>query len=242
MAIIDIQNLKKYYGKSCGVEDVTLQVNEGEIYGFIGENGSGKSTTIRVLLNLNFPTSGSVRMLDMDCTKESKKIKEFVSYVPSEVVYYPTMKVRDLLKFALKLSPNGSIEDIERLCNYFDLEQFRLIKDLSLGNRKKVSIIQALIKKPKILILDEPTSGLDPLMQDKLFEVLLKEKASGMTIFLSSHNLSEVEKYCDRVSIIKSGKIVFEKELERRDNPIESRRTELEETFMQYYGGTNDEK
>jgi ABC-2 type transport system ATP-binding protein len=208
MSVIEINNITKFYGKDIGVENISLKVEAGEIYGFIGKNGAGKSTTIRLLLNLIFPTSGNATIMGYDCVNDSKKIKEFLSYVPSEVEYYPNMKVIDLLNYSLLLSGNKNKERINELCSFFELEKNRLISELSLGNRKKVSIIQSLLKNPKVIILDEPTSGLDPLMQDKLFKILLEEKAKGACVFLSSHNLSEVEKYCDRVCVIKEGKVV----------------------------------
>lgn len=208
MSVIEIQNLTKYYGEAVGIDGISLSVEAGEIFGFVGQNGAGKSTTIRLLLNLIFPTSGEAVILGYDCVKDSKKIKENLSYVPSEVTYYPSMKVIDLLNYSVALNKISDSEKIEKLCNYFELDKNRMIRELSLGNRKKVSIVQALLDDPKVIILDEPTSGLDPLMQDKLFKLLIDEKAKGVCIFLSSHNLSEVEKYCDRVCVIKKGKIV----------------------------------
>lgn len=155
-----------------------------------------------------FPTSGEAKIKGLDCVKDTKRIKEFLSYVPGEVNYYPNMKVNDLFSYALSLIDNKQTEKVNKLCKYFELDKTRLIQELSLGNRKKVSVIQALLKNPKVIILDEPTSGLDPLIQDKLFKLLLEEKANGVTIFLSSHNLTEVEKYCDKVCVIRKGKIV----------------------------------
>lgn len=208
MNAIEIKHLSKYYGVNRGIEDISLEVKAGEIYGFIGQNGSGKSTTIRILLNMIFPTSGEAKIYGLDCVQDSKEIKKFLGYVPSEVTYYPMMKVIDLFNYASLLGDICDNQRIEDLCTYFELDKNRLIKELSFGNRKKVSIIQALLKNPKVILLDEPTSGLDPLIQDKLFKLLLKEKEKGICIFLSSHNLSEVEKYCDRVCVIKDGRVV----------------------------------
>lgn len=204
---IEINNLSKLYDDVHGVKDITLNIKEGEIFGFIGQNGAGKSTTIRTLLNFIFPTSGSAKILGYDVVSDSKKIKEFLSYVPSEVSYYRNFRVIDLLKYSLALN-GGDQKRIDDLCDYLELDNTRLISELSLGNRKKVSIVQALLKQPKVIILDEPTSGLDPLIQEKLFKLLLDEKKKGTCIFLSSHNLTEVEKYCDRLAIIKNGLIV----------------------------------
>jgi ABC-2 type transport system ATP-binding protein len=213
MNIIEIKNLTKNYGKSRGIESVDLKINKGEIFGFIGPNGAGKSTTIKLLLNLIFPTSGEAKIFDMDCVKETTLIKENIGYVPSEVRYYDNMKVQELINYAKSFRKNIDNEYVEELCKTFDIETEKNISELSLGNKKKVAIIQALIHKPKLLILDEPTNGLDPLIQKKLFSTLVKLKKEGTTIFLSSHNLTEVEEFCDRVAIIKEGKIIEVKEL-----------------------------
>lgn len=205
---IEIKNMTKDYGSVKGIDDISLTVEKGQIYGFVGQNGAGKSTTIRCLLNMIFPTKGEAKIFGLDCINDTKKIKESLSYVPGEVSYYPQMKVYQLFEYAISFNNNRQKEKIDTLCEYFELDKKRYIRELSLGNRKKVSLIQALLKEPKLIILDEPTSGLDPLIQDKLFKLLLKEKEKGTTIFLSSHNLSEVEKYCDKVCVIKKGKIV----------------------------------
>lgn len=208
MKAIEIKNLKKLYGKNIGIKNITLDVKKGEIYGFVGQNGAGKSTTIRILLNMIFPTDGSATIFNMDCIKHTKEIKGMVGYVPGEVSYYPNMKVEDILNYSARLNDIKNPQKLNQLCNYFELEKNKLIRELSLGNRKKVSLVQALLKNPRLIILDEPTSGLDPLIQDKLFRLLSEEKKKGVTVFLSSHNLTDVEKYCDRVCVIKKGEIV----------------------------------
>ena len=208
MNTIVIKSLTKYYGKNKGIENVNLEVKEGEIFGFVGKNGAGKTTTIRILLNMITPNSGEATICDLDCLHQTKKIKKITSYLPGEVEYYQGMKVIDLLNYALSFCEEKDYEYVNKLCEYFELDKNRKISELSLGNRKKIGVIQALLKKPKIIILDEPTSGLDPLMQAKVFQFLLEEKKKGVTIFLSSHNLQEIEKYCDRVAIIKDGEIV----------------------------------
>jgi ABC-2 type transport system ATP-binding protein len=208
MSIIKIKDLTKTYGKSRGIEDVNLQVNKGEIFGFIGPNGAGKSTTIKLLLNLIFPNSGEAKILDLDCVTQTTRIKEHLGYVPSEVRYYDDMKVKDLINYAKSFHTNVDNDYVEALCKTFDVELEKNINQLSLGNKKKVAIVQALIHKPQVLILDEPTNGLDPLIQQKLFTTLLRLKEEGTTTFLSSHNLTEVEEFCDRVAIIKEGKII----------------------------------
>lgn len=208
MKAIKISDLTKSYGKNRGIKNINLEIKEGEIYGFIGPNGAGKSTTIKTLLNFIFPTSGSAKILGKDIVNESKSIKEFTSYVPSEVRYYSEVKVKDILNYAMSFFDYCDSQYLNELCNELEVELDKKIEELSLGNKKKVAIVQALLSNPKIVILDEPTNGLDPLIQQKLFNILLKEKSKGKTIFLSSHNLSEIEKFCDRVAVIKEGEII----------------------------------
>lgn len=207
--MIETKHLSKYYGKHLGIDDVNLLTEKGEIFGFIGPNGSGKSTTIRLLLNLIYKTAGESYIFGLDTENKSKEIKRKIGYVPSEVNYYEFMKVRDLLQLTKRFYSFITNNDINELCEFFEIDQKRKIRELSYGNKKKLAIIQAVIRKPELLILDEPTNGLDPFMQLKLFELLQQLKNHGTTIFLSSHNLNEVQKYCDRVAIIKEGKIIL---------------------------------
>lgn len=215
MNAIEIKNLTKVYGKNRGIKDINISVKEGEIYGFIGPNGSGKSTTIKTLLNFIYSTSGEALIFGMDSVKESEKIKEYVGYVPSEVRYYDDVKVKDIIKYAQSFYPKSNKEYVDRICNELELDMNKKMGELSLGNKKKVAIAQSLINNPKLLILDEPTNGLDPLMQKKLFNILIEEKEKGNTVFLSSHNLVEVQNLCDRVCVIKEGKIVDIIEIEK---------------------------
>lgn len=209
MAAIEFAGLTKFYGKQRGIEDLTFSVEEGEIFGFIGPNGAGKSTTIRLLMNMMFPTAGTATILGHDIVSQSAELKQFTSYVPSEVFYYEQLTVRELLNYAGSFLRDGYDKQlVDSLCARFELDTSRKIEDLSLGNRKKVSLVVALMKRPKVIILDEPAAGLDPLMQNTLFEVLLEHRANGTTIFLSSHNLPEVERYCNRVAVIREGKLV----------------------------------
>jgi ABC-2 type transport system ATP-binding protein len=208
MNAIEIKNLTKYYGKARGIVDVSFNVKEGEILGFIGPNGAGKSTTIRTLLELIHPTSGEATIFGKDCIKDSTQIMMEVGYLPSEVFYYDDMKVIDLLNYSASFYKKDCSKRIKELAEIMDLDLNRKIDELSYGNKKKVGIVQALLHEPKLLILDEPTGGLDPLMQQKFFELLRQENKKGVTIFLSSHVLSEVQKICDRVAIIKEGKII----------------------------------
>ena len=210
-SVIKTNKLTKYFGKSRGIIDIDINVEEGEIYGFIGPNGAGKSTTIRTLLGLIHPTSGSATIFGKDITKYGPEINEEVGYLPSEVFYYEDMKAIDLLKYSGSFYKKDSklIEKrIQELAALLDLDLHKKIDDLSSGNKKKVGIIQGLLHEPKLIILDEPTGGLDPLIQQKFFNLLREENKRGATILFSSHNLNEVQKLCDRVAIIKEGKII----------------------------------
>ncbi|WP_339063352.1 ABC transporter ATP-binding protein [Tepidibacillus marianensis] len=215
MVAIETFNLTKFYGKSRGIIDLNLTINDGEIFGFIGPNGAGKSTTIRTFLNFIFPTSGSAKILGLDSMKDSKEIKKQVGYLPSEVNYYDDMKVKELFHYSAKFYHKNCDQRTKELLEIFDVDANKYFSDLSLGNKKKIAIIQSLLHQPKLLILDEPTSGLDPLMQNKFFEILKEESKKGTTIFFSSHILDEVQKMCDRVAIIKEGQIVKTEEIEK---------------------------
>jgi len=208
MAIIEINHLKKYYGRHRGIEDVSFQVEEGEIFGFIGPNGAGKSTTIRTLLSLIYPTSGSATVFGLDCIRNGPEIRARVGYLPSEVFYYDSMRVIDVLKYSASFYKNVNPARIKELASIMDLDLTKKVEDLSYGNKKKVGIVQGLLHEPKLIILDEPTSGLDPLMQQKFFDLIAAENKKGATVLFSSHILPEVQKLCSRVAIIKDGSIV----------------------------------
>ena len=208
MSIVDIRSLKKYYGNARGIEDVTFSVEEGEIFGFIGPNGAGKSTTIRTLLALIRPTSGSATIFGKDCIRFAPEIAQSVGYLPSEIFYYDGMRVIDLLKYSASFYRKDCAKRIQTLSERLDLDLKKKIDDLSFGNRKKVGIVQALLHEPRLIILDEPTSGLDPLMQQRCFDLLREENRKGAAVLFSSHVLSEVHKLCARVAIIKEGCII----------------------------------
>lgn len=208
MNVIEIKNLTKNYGKARGITDVSFNVQQGEIFGFIGPNGAGKSTTIRTLLSLIYPTSGSATIFGKDCVEFGPEIKKEIGYLPSEVFYYDNMKVIELLKYSASFYKKDCSKRIKELAEIMDLDLNKKIDDLSFGNKKKVGIVQGLLHEPKLIILDEPTSGLDPLMQQKFFDLLEAENKKGATILLSSHILSEVQRLCNRVAIIKEGKII----------------------------------
>ena len=232
--IIETHQLTKYYGKSRGILDVNLAVEEGEIFGFIGPNGAGKSTTIRTLLNLIYPTSGSATIFGLDVVKETKAIKGRIGFMPSEVNYYDGMTVDELLRYSADFYDGDCAGRIPELVDVFEIDISKDIADLSTGNKKKVSIIQSLLHRPKLLILDEPTSGLDPLMQARFFDVLRQENERGTTIFFSSHILTEVEKLCKRVAIIKAGKLITVEDIETlRQKHLKRVQMELREPFTQ---------
>ncbi len=219
MNIIEIKNLTKTYGKARGITDVSFNVEEGEVFGFIGPNGAGKSTTIRTLLSLIYPTSGSAKIFGMDCVKNAPEIAREIGYLPSEVFYYDKMKVIDVLKYSASFYKKDCSKRIKDLAEIMDLDLKKRVDDLSFGNKKKVGIVQTLLHEPGLIILDEPTSGLDPLMQQKFFDLLEEENKKGSTILMSSHVLSEVQRMCTRVAIIKEGKII---KLEKMSNLTEN--------------------
>lgn len=208
MDVIQVNELTKYYGKSRGIENLSFSVKEGEIFGFIGPNGAGKSTTIRLLLSLIHPTSGQASIFGKDVTKKGPEIRSQIGYLPSEVFYYDHMHVGELLKYSASFYPGDHKERISYLADVMELEMNRKIRDLSYGNKKKVGIVQGLLHNPTLLFLDEPTSGLDPLMQRKFFDLIREENKKGVTVFFSSHFLGEVQRLCDRVGIIREGRMV----------------------------------
>ncbi|MGC1392153.1 MAG: ABC transporter ATP-binding protein [Bacteroidales bacterium] len=234
---INIMDLSKFYGKARGIEHINLVIEEGEIFGFIGPNGAGKSTTIRILMNLIFSSGGNARIMGMDVIRDTKKIKMQVGYIPSDASAYSSMDVHEFLNYCINFYQlqNGE-KRISELSDLFELDQNRKIADLSLGNRKKVSIIQSLLHSPRLLILDEPTTGLDPLMQSVFFELLRSENRKGMTIFFSSHILAEVQMLCKRVAIIKEGKII---QLEDIDN---LRKKQLKKVSVEFEDHMNIER
>lgn len=214
MSIIQTNQLTKSYGQHRGIDAINLTIEEGEIFGFIGPNGAGKSTTIRTLLGLIHPTSGSATVFGKDCIKFRDENAKEIGYLPSEVFYYDHMKVKDLLKYSASFYKKDCTKRMHELCEILELDTSRKIEDLSFGNRKKVGIVQGLMHSPKLIILDEPTSGLDPLMQNKFFDLIREEHKKGATIFFSSHILGEVQRLCDRVAIIKDGKILKVEKME----------------------------
>ena len=218
--IIELKHLKKYYGNSRGIEDVSLKINKGEIYGFIGPNGAGKSTTIRTILGLINKTSGNIYINGKELDLTDIDIKKRIGYLPSEVNLYGDMIVKELLDYHETFYKKDLSKRKNELVKLFKIDLNKKIEDLSLGNLKKVGIVLALMHEPDILILDEPTSGLDPIMQNVFHDLLSKEKEKGTTILYSSHVLSEVSNICDKVGLIKDGKIIKEDSIDniKKDN------------------------
>lgn len=208
MDAIQTDNLTKTYGKARGIEHVDLTVRQGDFFGFIGPNGAGKSTTIRTLLGLIRPSGGTAEIFGLDVGKEREKVLRRVGYLPSEAAFYPGMRVRDVLKLSADLHRCDCKKAANRLCERLQLDTARKVDELSFGNRKKTAIVCALQHEPDLLVLDEPTSGLDPLMQREFFEILRERNQQGITIFLSSHILSEVQHHCSHAAMIREGKII----------------------------------
>lgn len=222
--IITIDHLSKSYGRHLALDQLSLTVEKGEIFGFLGSNGAGKSTTIRCLLGLIKYRKGKVTLFN-DRYHSLEESLDHIGYMPSEAMFYPNMTVKQVIDFAAKAHPNHDCKrEADRLCKLLEIPLQKKIQDLSLGNRKKVSIVCALQHQPDLLILDEPTSGLDPLMQERFFQIILDAKEKGKTCFLSSHVLSEVKAYCDRVAILKKGKLLA---MDRVENIMHSQKKQV---------------
>jgi len=206
MKTIVVKNFKKHFGKTKAVDGISFDVKKGEIMGFLGPNGAGKTTTIRCMMDFIRPDGGTIEILGQDAKEKSAELKEEIGFLSGEVHLYKNWTGQDHINLIRKIrekkfDENGLIEQI-------DFNPHKKIKNLSSGNKQKLGLLLALMHKPKILILDEPTTGLDPLLQNTIYDILKEEASKGKTIFMSSHNLAEVERICDRVCIIKDGKIV----------------------------------
>ena len=208
--ILEIRNLKKYYGKSLGIENVSLKINKGEIYGFIGPNGAGKSTTMRTIIGLINKTSGEVLFNGEKLDINDLETKEKIGYLPSEINLYKEMKVKEIFDYHASFYKKDLSKRRKELVKKLKIDEMKKISDLSIGNLKKVGIVLALMHEPELLILDEPTSGLDPIMQKVFHDLLKEEKEKGTAILYSSHILSEVAHLCDKVGFIKNGIIIKE--------------------------------
>lgn len=208
MNAIETVSLTKFYGKARGINDINLNVSEGDFFGFIGPNGAGKSTTIRILLGLISCTGGSAKIFGKEVRGDKTDILADIGYMPSEANFYHGMRVREVIKYSANLRKRDCAKESARLCERLELDTSKKISELSLGNRKKVSIVCALQHNPRLCILDEPTSGLDPLMQREFYSILEERSAEGATIFLSSHILSEIQQHCKRAAVIREGKLL----------------------------------
>ena len=205
---VRLEKLTKYYGAQRGVIDLDLEVMPGEIFGFLGPNGAGKSTTIRILMDLIRPTSGRVTVMGLDAQADSLALRRRVGYIQSDPVLYGNLSGRELISYIAGLRGGVDQRIVDHLVQRLNCDLSRRIDTLSLGNRQKLVVIQAFMSEPDVLVLDEPTSGLDPLMQEEFERMMDEVKSEGKTIFLSSHMLAEVEDVCDRVGIIRDGRLV----------------------------------
>ncbi|HAZ18620.1 MAG TPA: ABC transporter, partial [Clostridiales bacterium] len=214
MHVIKTENLTKFYGKSRGITELSFSVDEGDIFGYIGPNGAGKSTTIRILLGLIAPTQGKAEILGLDCQKNTKEILKRVGYIPSEVFFWDYLRCEEVFALSAALRKCDCRKESQLLCERLALDPKKKVSELSLGTRKKVSIVCALQHKPDMYILDEPTSGLDPNMQREFWDLLHERNQEGATIFLSSHTLSEIQKHCKTAAIIREGTIQVKDKVE----------------------------
>ena len=207
-------NLTKYYGKKRGIIDINLNVGAGEVFGYLGPNGAGKTTTIRLLLNFLFPTRGPASGFGQDVVTDRISIRTFIGYLPGDLVLYQDMKGEEFLRYAANLRGLRELSFIKKLAERLQCELSTRISSLSHGNKQKIGLVQAFMHHPRLLILDEPTNGLDPLVQQEFYKIVAEAKQNGQTIFISSHVLPEVERICDRVGIIRDGRLVTVETLE----------------------------
>ncbi|MEI0557143.1 ABC transporter ATP-binding protein [Brachyspira intermedia] len=208
MSVIKVDNITKDYGSSRGVFDLSFEVNKGEIFGMLGPNGAGKTTTIRQLMGFIKSDKGNAKILNMNCFDKRENIQSKLGYLPGEIAFMDEMKGDDFINFIADMKSIKNKNRIKELIDIFELDANRKINKMSKGTKQKISIVCAFMNEPEVVILDEPTSGLDPLMQKKFIDLILEEKKKGTTIFMSSHIFEEIEKTCDRVGILKNGKLI----------------------------------
>ena len=205
--VIDVQGLTKDYGQGRGIFDLTFQVERGEVFGFLGPNGAGKTTTIRHLMGFIRPTAGQAAILGMDCFAQAAAIQAHVGYLPGELSLMDDLTGDGFLRFMAQMRGMTDLSAVGELKELFRLDGRQSLRKMSKGTRQKVGLVCAFMARPDLLLLDEPTSGLDPLMQNRFVELLLREKARGATILLSSHMFEELERTCDRVAILRAGRL-----------------------------------
>jgi beta-exotoxin I transport system ATP-binding protein len=205
--VLRTSHLTKFYGKQLGVEDINLEVRKGEVFGYLGPNGAGKTTTIRTFLDFIRPTNGTATIFGFDSRLGSVEIRHQIGYLPGELSMYGNLTGSELLRYVASLRGRTDLTYATELAKRMDCDLTRRLKALSHGNRQKIGLIQAFMHKPQLIILDEPTIGLDPLMQQEFYRLISEARADGRTVFLSSHILPEVERVCDRVGIIRAGKL-----------------------------------
>lgn len=218
MAVIEIDGLTKDYGNGKGIFDVSFSVNKGEVVGFLGSNGAGKTTTIRHLMGFISPQKGRAQILDMDCFHKASRVQEQVGYLPGEIAFMDNMSGNEFIQFMVKMKKIENLEYAKELIDYLEIDTQVKIKKMSKGMKQKIGLIIAFMQNAPILILDEPTTGLDPIMQNKFVELIKREKSSGKTILMSSHIFEEVENTCDRIVMIKEGKIVADENIDKIKN------------------------
>ena len=217
--MIRIEDFSKRFKDTLAVDKLSFEVKEGTICGFVGKNGAGKTTTMRTLMNILFPDEGVLELGGFNVIDDVRLIRRIVSYMPGDSNFYPKLSGKDLISYTAKMN-NHDVKEYQKIAEYFELDLTKQVETLSLGNKKKLALVLALHPSKKLLLLDEPTNGLDPLMQKKFFDLMLEYKNRGVCVFLSSHNLNEVERYCDRVLIIKNGTLVEDLNLLDRDKGL----------------------
>lgn len=210
MTMLKIENLTKDFGHGRGIFDVTVQIEKGEVLGFLGPNGAGKTTTIRHLMGFTKADQGSVSIMGYDCSKDHAKVMDYVGYLPGEIALPEGLTGWQFIRMMQKMKNITSDDYLDYLLDLFEFDPSGPTKRMSLGDKRKLAVVTAFMGNPDILILDEPTSGLDPMMQEKFIQFMVEEKRRGKTILLSSHIFPEVEATCDRIVIIKEGRLVAE--------------------------------
>ncbi|MHA1443610.1 MAG: ABC transporter ATP-binding protein [Candidatus Hodarchaeales archaeon] len=238
---IEIKGLTKYYSKTRGIEDLDLEVRSGEIFGFLGPNGAGKTTTIRCMMNTLLPTSGEITISGGSVTRGNPGLRERIGYVPGELALPEYYTVNEFLNYIEAMRAKPAVRRQE-IVDRFNLNSNlkKKIGELSKGNKQKVGIVAAFMNDPDVLIMDEPTSGLDPLLQQKVYKLLIESKKEGKTLFMSSHNLEEVQKVCDRVGIVKDGFLISIEDIDNlnKDVPriLEARLRSPDENRLSEFG------